>query len=116
MDRQSPDRTPAGASVPPVASTPVSGEAVPTGSLVLEARKVCWVKVSEKSGKVLFQGLLQQGESRTFQSSSVLRVRLGNGGATALRSGSQVLDPAGRPGIPVTLYLLPDGTLQKKRP
>ena len=83
--------------------------------LTLEARRVCWVKVTEK-GKVLFEGLLQPGETRTFQSSEVLRVRLGNGGITALKTPNQVLDPAGPAGKPLTLYLLPDGTLQKKRP
>lgn len=90
---------------------------VPSG-VTVAAIKTCWLKVTDISdrGRTLFQGTLNAGESRSFSSEGVLRIRLGNAGAAMFKTLSVEINPAGPMGVPKTYYVLPDGTVDTKRP
>ncbi|MCX7828820.1 MAG: DUF4115 domain-containing protein [Thermanaerothrix sp.] len=95
-----------------------SADVAPSSGLAVTARKACWIKVSDlgDKGRVIFQGVLKEGESRSFTSQGVLRLRVGNAGAASLKTSAVEMDPLGPVGIPRTYYVLPDGTVSKDRP
>ena len=107
-----PAQAPAPAGAEAKASAPVN--AAPT--LVVKAKGVVWVKFSI-GGKVLFEGLMRQGESRAFSTAGdePLRVRYGNPAKTAISwaGGEETL--AGSDARPFTRYYRSDGGVSDER-
>ncbi|EHM09348.1 hypothetical protein TheveDRAFT_0161 [Thermanaerovibrio velox DSM 12556] len=99
------------------APAPRPADVVPSAGFTVTARKPCWIKVTDlgDKGRVVFQGVLKEGESKSFSSQGVLRLRVGNAGAASLKTPSGEMDPLGPLGIPKTYYVLPDGTVSKDR-
>jgi cytoskeleton protein RodZ len=112
-----PMRTPASAAPPPstISTTPVSDNGslatYATGrdrfAVMMQATDApCWVQVrAGAGGPVLFEGTLQPGETRPFDATRALWVRLGNlGHASVLVEGSALTLPA-KPSFPYNLLL-----------
>ncbi|WP_062650908.1 helix-turn-helix domain-containing protein [Streptomyces maremycinicus] len=57
-----------------------------------------WVAVKDHNGRLLFDGLLKQGESKTFQDSEKINLVLGDAGAIDLYVNGKKLDDDFRPG------------------
>lgn len=57
-----------------------------------------WISAKDHSGRLLFDGLLKQGQSKTFQDSSKIRLVLGDAGAIQLYVNGKKIDDDFRPG------------------
>ncbi|CAL9578418.1 helix-turn-helix domain-containing protein [Streptomyces sp. enrichment culture] len=57
-----------------------------------------WVAVKDHNGRMLFDGLLEQGESKTFQDSSKINLVLGDAGAVQLYVNGKKIDDDFQPG------------------
>ncbi|MBI3945990.1 MAG: helix-turn-helix domain-containing protein [Armatimonadetes bacterium] len=93
-----PANTPATApaSAPAAAPSPAPTQA-PEVRLTLVARANCWVRI-KGDGKLLYEGTLQPGETRTWKGSQTLEVRAGNPGAIRATVNGKDLGMPGKPG------------------
>jgi cytoskeletal protein RodZ len=66
-----------------------------------------WVSVSDGGGEVLFQGILEPGDARTFTDSEELSLVVGNGGAVELTVNGEDLGSPGGQGEVVRLSFGP---------
>ncbi|CAL9430589.1 Cytoskeleton protein RodZ [Streptomyces sp. enrichment culture] len=57
-----------------------------------------WISAKDHSGRLLFDGLLKHGESKTFQDSSEINLVLGDAGAIELYVNGKKIDEDFRPG------------------
>jgi cytoskeletal protein RodZ len=57
-----------------------------------------WVAAKDHNGRLLFDGLLKQGESKTFQDSSKINLVLGDAGAVQLYVNGKKIDDDFQPG------------------
>ncbi|MFJ5772565.1 helix-turn-helix domain-containing protein [Streptomyces sp. NPDC093094] len=57
-----------------------------------------WVAAKDHNGRLLFDGLLKQGESKTFQDSSKINLVLGDAGAVQLYVNGKKIDDNFQPG------------------
>lgn len=57
-----------------------------------------WISAKDHNGRLLFDGLLQQGQSKTFQDSSKINLVLGDAGAIQLYVNGKKIDDDFRPG------------------
>lgn len=57
-----------------------------------------WISAKDHNGQLLFDGLLKQGESKTFQDSTKINLVLGDAGAIDLWVNGKKLDDDFRPG------------------
>ncbi|MEU9733793.1 RodZ domain-containing protein [Streptomyces sp. NPDC048002] len=57
-----------------------------------------WISAKDHNGRLLFDGLLQQGESKTFQDSEKINLVLGDAGAIQLYVNGKKIDDDWRPG------------------
>ncbi|NEY32200.1 DUF4115 domain-containing protein [Streptomyces sp. PRKS01-65] len=57
-----------------------------------------WISAKDHNGQILFDGLLEQGESRTFQDSSRIDLVLGDAGAIRLHVNGKEIQDDFRPG------------------
>lgn len=57
-----------------------------------------WVAAKDHNGRLLFDGLLKQGDSKTFQDSEKINLVLGDAGAIDLFVNGKKLDDDFRPG------------------
>ncbi|SES49345.1 protein RodZ, contains Xre-like HTH and DUF4115 domains [Streptomyces sp. yr375] len=57
-----------------------------------------WISAKDHSGRLLFDGLLKQGDSKTFQDSEKINLVLGDAGAIDLYVNGKKLDDDFRPG------------------
>jgi cytoskeletal protein RodZ len=57
-----------------------------------------WISAKDHNGRLLFDGLLKQGESKTFQDSSKIRLVLGDAGAIQLYVNGKKINDDFRPG------------------
>ncbi|MBV8161933.1 MAG: DUF4115 domain-containing protein [Acidimicrobiia bacterium] len=116
-DDSSPPTAPTGSTTPPLptSTSPVSDNGslavYTTGrghfAVLMQATDApCWVQVrAGASGPVLFQGTLQPGENRPFDTTNALWVRLGNlGHATVLIDGTPLVLP-NKPSYPYDLII-----------
>jgi hypothetical protein len=111
--------TPAVTSLPPTESTSPTPQTSAPSSAVAEVgvhvvlnvtSAKCWVLASASNGSVIFQGVLNPGDSRTFDDPQKVSLRLGNAPATNLivngvdigapSSKSNVVDVSFGPGNP----------------
>lgn len=66
-------------------------------TVALRATDLSWVQATTASGKELFQGLLQRGQTKTFSDPQRIRLVVGNAGAVTLRvNGTEVGTPGRR--------------------
>ncbi|MDT9694812.1 RodZ domain-containing protein [Streptomyces sp. P17] len=57
-----------------------------------------WISAKDHNGRLLFDGLLQQGESKTFQDSDKINLVLGDAGAIQLYVNGKKIDDDWQPG------------------
>jgi cytoskeletal protein RodZ len=57
-----------------------------------------WISAKDHNGRLLFDGLLNQGDSKTFQDSSKINLVLGDAGAIQLYVNGKKIDDDFRPG------------------
>ncbi|MEV0176995.1 RodZ domain-containing protein [Streptomyces sp. NPDC050803] len=57
-----------------------------------------WISAKDHNGRLLFDGLLQQGESKTFQDSEKINLVLGDAGAIQLYVNGKKIDDDWQPG------------------
>lgn len=57
-----------------------------------------WISAKDHNGRLLFDGLLEQGESKTFQDSSKINLVLGDAGVIQLHVNGKKIDDDFRPG------------------
>ncbi|GAA3496840.1 hypothetical protein GCM10019016_039410 [Streptomyces prasinosporus] len=57
-----------------------------------------WISAKDHNGRLLFDGLLKQGESRTFQDSSKINLVLGDAGAIDLFVNGKKIEDDFQPG------------------
>ncbi|MFJ3672971.1 helix-turn-helix domain-containing protein [Streptomyces sp. NPDC090106] len=57
-----------------------------------------WISAKDHNGRLLFDGLLQQGDSKTFQDSEKINLVLGDAGAIQLYVNGKKIDDDWRPG------------------
>lgn len=57
-----------------------------------------WISAKDHNGRMLFDGLLNQGESKTFQDSSKINLILGDAGAIQLYVNGKKIEDDFRPG------------------
>ncbi|MFJ5266656.1 helix-turn-helix domain-containing protein [Streptomyces sp. NPDC088387] len=57
-----------------------------------------WISAKDHNGRLLFDGLLKQGESKTFQDSSKINLVLGDAGAIQLYVNGKKIDDDWQPG------------------
>ena len=57
-----------------------------------------WISAKDHNGRMLFDGLLKQGESKTFQDSSKINLILGDAGAIQLFVNGKKIEDQFRPG------------------
>lgn len=57
-----------------------------------------WISAKDHNGRLLFDGLLQQGESKTFQDSDKINLVLGDAGAIQLYVNGKKIEDAFQPG------------------
>ncbi|MEU8977846.1 RodZ domain-containing protein [Streptomyces sp. NPDC048309] len=57
-----------------------------------------WISAKDHNGRMLFDGLLKQGESKTFQDSSKINLILGDAGAIQLYVNGKKIEDAFQPG------------------
>lgn len=86
--------------VPAVVASPPP--AAGTISLALTTTGISWVRVIA-DGERLFQGILQEGEARTWAAERELTIRIGNASAVDLTLNGRSLGALGRPGEVVEL-------------
>ncbi|WP_225830275.1 RodZ domain-containing protein [Streptomyces sp. NK08204] len=98
------------ASARPKKDTPASPTAAPSDSAIAAAPqdKVTvqvsaangrsWVSAKDHNGRMLFDGLLKTGESKTFQDSSKINLILGDAGAIQLYVNGKKIEDDFRPG------------------
>jgi cytoskeletal protein RodZ len=67
-------------------------------TVVVTASDRSWVQATTASGKELFQGLLQQGQVKTFTDRQRVKLVVGNAGAVTLRVNGTDVGTPGRPG------------------
>jgi cytoskeleton protein RodZ len=66
-----------------------------------------WLSVRDANGTQLYQGILSQGQTRTFQDDTNLRVVIGNAGGVDITVNGKPLGRAGQPGAVVRFNLTP---------
>jgi cytoskeletal protein RodZ len=73
---------------------------------------IVWVKIS-KTGTILFEGILNNGESKEFavEPGGPVRVRFGNPGKTSLAWDNKTISPVGDGSRPITKYFWSDGSI-----
>ncbi|MER6344615.1 helix-turn-helix domain-containing protein [Streptomyces sp. NPDC001595] len=57
-----------------------------------------WISAKDHNGRLLFDGLLKQGDSKTFQDSTKINLVLGDAGAIQLHVNGKKIDDDFRPG------------------
>ena len=57
-----------------------------------------WISAKDHNGRLLFDGLLKQGESKTFQDSSKINLVLGDAGAIQLYVNGKKIEDDFQPG------------------
>lgn len=57
-----------------------------------------WISAKDHNGRSLFDGLLKQGESKTFQDSQKVNLVLGDAGAIQLYVNGKKIDEDWQPG------------------
>lgn len=57
-----------------------------------------WISAKDRNGRLLFDGLLQQGDSKTFQDSEKINLILGDAGAIQLYVNGKKIDDDWQPG------------------
>ncbi|MFE4668962.1 helix-turn-helix domain-containing protein [Streptomyces sp. NPDC056716] len=57
-----------------------------------------WISAKDHNGRLLFDGLLKQGESKTFQDSSKINLVLGDAGAIQMHVNGKKIDEDWQPG------------------
>ena len=72
------------ASPPPPTTPPSSAVAEASVHIVLKVDAKCWVLASASNGDVLYQGTLEPGETKTWDDSQRISLKLGNAPATDL--------------------------------
>ncbi len=93
---------------PPVAPAEASlandAQGNPTSSVVLRARAISWVEVTDRTGRRLVYELIKPGSERVVSGEPPLRLLLGNAPAVhVLYNGAPVSLPAGRQVVSLTL-------------
>ena len=84
---------PAAAPAGPATTTPTQAAPVASaGSAVLSFTATSWVRVDDASGKTLFNGLAQPGESHVLNGALPLNVFLGNAPAVKVEFAGKVFD------------------------
>ena len=77
--------------------SPAIGPAGATVHVLLAASDRCWTRITA-DGKVLFEGVLNSGETRQVNAASVVDLRAGNAGALALKLNGSEIPPLGPKG------------------
>jgi cytoskeleton protein RodZ len=94
-DASAPTAAAPAATVPATATAPAAAPAAPAasaGSAVLSFSATSWVRVDDASGKTLFNGLAQPGESQVLNGALPLNVFLGNAPAVKVEFGGKPFD------------------------
>ena len=96
--------TPAGGTTPSASPTPTGGSSAIAQAprdrvtVVLQASDRSWVQATTASGKELFQGLVQRGQTKTFSDRQRVRLVVGNAGAVTLQVNGTDVGAPGRRG------------------
>jgi hypothetical protein len=102
-----PAPAPATAKARPKAALP----AAPAFTLITASRGRCWllVRAGGPNGTILYEGILQPGQSQRFRLARRLWVRMGKPSALDIRVGGKLV--SGLPGTPENLLLTPSGAV-----
>jgi hypothetical protein len=102
------------APTPPLAPVSVSGQeatwvlspGTTTPQLVLAAAQACWIEArAGQRGPVLYEGILEPGQTETLDLHETLWIRVGNAGGITARAGDRPLSiPVGGP-VPYDLII-----------
>ncbi|MFF8811233.1 helix-turn-helix domain-containing protein [Streptomyces pactum] len=105
---EAPEKTPA--ATPPTTGKPAAPEPEPTGSAIAAAPadKVTvklsaddgqsWISARDHNGRLIHEGVLRQGDSRTFTDSKRIDLVLGNAGAVQLFVNGKEVEEVGENG------------------
>lgn len=109
----SPPPTAGPSAVPPQAAPPavpqVGGEQAPDRVTVrVAAEAKTWVSVTDSTGRQLFEGVLESGQSETFTAASELHLVIGNAAALRLTVNGKDLGPASTTPSVVRLTFTPE--------
>lgn len=106
--------TPSASSSPtaPSTSEPTTPDAVANAAdgvtfEVVASNGQSWLSVRDANGQELFQGIIRQGQSRTFTDDTNLKVVIGNAGGVEISINGRPLGIAGAPGAVVRFDLKP---------
>lgn len=89
---------------PAVPSPAATADSNPVPTLVLRARAISWVEVTDRTGRRLMYELINPGSERTLSGEPPLRLLLGNAPAVdVLYNGAPVLLPAGQQVVSLAL-------------
>ncbi|QXJ25006.1 DUF4115 domain-containing protein [Actinomadura graeca] len=87
-------RAPAG--VPPKKSDPVVAAPRKTVELAVQARRTTWVSVQGDKGKVLFNGILREGERKRWTSKKKISIVVGVGGGVRMTVNGKDIGAPGK--------------------
>ncbi|MBI3998489.1 MAG: helix-turn-helix domain-containing protein [Armatimonadetes bacterium] len=86
-----------GGSAPPSAAPAVAAAGDEGITVEVQALGRSWILVTTEAG-TLFEGFITAGQTRRWQSTKVLTIRVGNAGAVILTVNGKIIGPLGRPG------------------
>jgi len=87
------------ATTPSPSATPVLSNGAGISLFASAVRGKSWVFVSDGAGVTLFSGQLKQGESKSFNSSVALYIKIGDAGAVDLQVNGKKVPSLGGPGV-----------------
>lgn len=115
-----PASAPAPAVAPPAPAAsahPVTSQPVTSRQITIKAVASSWVQIRQKGGSVLYEHILQPGETWSAPPDSTdLRLSVGNAGGIVLSTGDVTTPVLGRPGmvrrnLPLSAAAIRDGSL-----
>ena len=108
--RVAPARSPSASSPSPTEGGGSAVAQAPRGkvTVVLRATDRSWVQVTTNTGQELFQGLLQDGQQKTFTDKSRIKLVIGNAGAVDLTVNGTNIGAPGRRGQVARVQFTPE--------
>ncbi len=104
-----PAAAPAVAAAAPALASPLAESAGAHVHATISATEPCWTRVTADS-KVVFEGVLAAGDSRSITAAASIIVRAGNSGALAIQLNGKDVPPFGPKGQVRTVVLTPLGS------
>ncbi len=94
----SPSTTPSSQPTPSTSPTDVVAQADGVTVKLAVTGRASWMRVTNGSGKTLFEGTLNKGDTKTFQDKTKVKLLVGNAGAVSLKVNGRDLGAPGASG------------------